>query len=255
VAQTKRPLSPAVILLTAGLLTALCGTALAASEITVITSVSVKGNFQQHTELASDQNGAIFGASENTMAVSGTTVYEKSTTIDTGPQNVAGDNVKTDRIIEFNATPGTGGRMVSEESVLVGSITATSSSTASPLCPMDVAGVVPGSASNSIVRAGSTLDVTEVSAHTTSDARAVSETPGTPASLDYSIDAQGLNQTPGDLSSGAVGSATAYIDANLQTGDANATAPTSVTEYHDVTSVDGLFELSKSISYTAGPAR
>jgi len=240
----------AIFLIALGILA--CSTA-SAAEITVVTSVSVVGNFQDHSSLAMQQDGGTVGASEDTMAVSGTTTYEKSQTVDSSPQNIAGDNLHTDKIIEFNATPGTGGRMTSDEEVLVATEGSQSSSSGDPLCGSGSGdpATTSGGTSNSIIRAGSTLDVTEVSAHTTSDARAVSESPGTPVALDYSIAAQGINQTPGDITTGAIGSATAYVDANIQNGDANATSPDGTVEYHDVTSVDGLFDLAKSVSYSS----
>jgi hypothetical protein len=250
VGQTKHKLSVDVAILMIALILSTCGLATAA-QITVVTSVSVNGNFQDHSSLAMQQDGGTVGASEDTMAVSGTTTYEKSQTVDTSPQTVAGDNLHTDRMIEFNATPGTGGRMTSDEEVLVA--TETSQSSTDPACGAGVfdPAAASGGASNSIIRAGSTLDVTEVSAHTTSDARVVTETPGTPVALDYSIAAQGINQTPGDMTTAAVGSATAYVDANIQTGDVNATSPDGTVEYHDITSVDGLFDLAKSVSYSS----
>lgn len=223
-----------------------------AAQITVVTSVSVQGNFEDHSSLAMQQDGGTVGASEDTMAVNGNTTYEKSQTVDTSPQSVAGDNLHTDRIIEFNATPGTGGRMTSDEDVIVA--TSSSSSSSDPACGLGGGDPAATSGeSNSIVRAGSTLDVTEVSAHTSSDARVVTDTSGTPVSLDYSISAQGINQTPGDMSTAAVGSATAYVDANIQGGDANSTSPDSTVDYHDITSVDGLFDLAKSVSYSSAP--
>ena len=56
------------------------------------------------------------------------------------------------------------------------------------------------------------------------------------------------------MSTAAVGSATAYVDANIQGGNDNSTAPGSTVEYHEVTSVDGLFDLAKSVSYTSSPS-
>ncbi|HVP93971.1 MAG TPA: hypothetical protein VMS89_02235 [Methanoregulaceae archaeon] len=237
------------------------------SVITVQTSAASLGNFQDHQSLALEQtNGqnlspplaaaqdvGIIGATEDTMAVHGTTTYVKSQTVDTNNKNVAGDNLHTDKIIEFNATPdGSGGRMTSSEDVIVASI---STNATDPNCcafgSSDPASITP--ASNEVVQAGSTLDVSQVSAHTTNDARVISDTPGTPVALDYSIAAQGINQTPGDMSTAAVGSATAYVDANIQGGNGNSTAPTSTVEYHEVTSVDGLFDLAKSVSYTSAP--
>ncbi len=238
------------------------------SVITVQTSAASVGNFQDHQSLALEQtNGqnlspplsaaqtvGVIGATEDTMAVHGTTTYVKSQTVDTNNKNVAGDNLHTDKIIEFNATPdGSGGRMTSSEDVVVASM---STNATDPNCcalgSSDPASITP--ASNEIVQAGSTLDVSQVSAHTTNDARVISDTPGTPVQLDYSIAAQGINQTPGDMSTAAVGSATAYVDANIQGGNDNSTAPSSTVEYHEVTSVDGLFDLAKSVSYTSSPS-
>jgi len=246
----KNRLSIGVIIIVITVMSTICIPVLAASQITVVTSVSVDGNFQDHSSLAMQEGGGIVGASEDTMAVNGNTTYQKSQTIDTSPQNVAGDNLHTDRIIEFNATPGTGGRMTSDENVIVA--TTSGSSTSDPGCQFGDGAASSGGTSSSIVEAGSTLDVTEVSAHTSSDATVVSDTPGTPVALDYSISAQGINQTPGDPSTGAVGSATAYVNANVKTGENNATAPDGTLEYHDITSVDGLFDLAKSISYSSG---
>jgi hypothetical protein len=190
------------------------------------------------------------------MAVDGTTTYVKSQTVDTNNKNVAGDNLNTDKIIEFNASPdGSGGRMTSSENVLTASISTNSSDPNT--CTFGSSSGDPSSttpSSNEVVEAGSTLDVSQVSAHTTDDARVISNTPGTPVALDYSIAAQGINQTPGDISSGAVGSGTAYVNADIQGGNDNSTAPTSTVEYHDVTSVDGLFDLAKSVSYTSAPS-
>ena len=249
--NTKLSLDMAILAIAVGLI--VCGTA-AAAQITVITSASVNGNFEDHSSLAMQDGGRTVGASEDTMAVSGTTTYEKSQTVDSAPQGIAGDNLHTDKIIEFNATPGTGGRMTSDEEVLVATEGNDSSSPTDPaLCGAGFGdpGSSSGGSTNSIIRAGSTLDVTEVSAHTTSDARAVTDSAGTPVTLDYSISAQGINQTPGDISTGASGTATAYVDANLQGGGVNATSPDGTVDYHDVTSVDGLFDLAKSVSYSS----
>ena len=251
VGQTKIKLSPDVAILLIALIL-FAGSPAMADQITVVTSVSVQGNFEDHSSLAMQQDGGTVGASEDTMAVNGNTTYEKSQTVDTSPQSVAGDNLHTDRIVEFNATPGTGGRMTSDEEVLVA--TETCQSSTDPACGLGSSdpGASSGGSTNSMVRAGSTLDVTEVSAHTTSDARVVTDSPGTPVSLDYTIAAQGINQTPGNITTAAQGSATAYVDANIQSGDANATSPDGTVEYHDVTSVDGLFDLAKSVSYSSG---
>jgi hypothetical protein len=70
--------------------------------------------------------------------------------------------------------------------------------------------------------------------------------------MDYSVAIEGVNQTPGDPSTGAQGSATAYVSANLQEGLGNGTAVGTQVTYSDVTSASGLFELAKDVSYTSG---
>jgi hypothetical protein len=274
VAKMKTRLSIGVIIVAMVILIAASGSVMAAHPvcagnetyvITVVTSAAVLGNFQSHASLAVAQSSGnltppidpgqslgIIGYSEDTMAVSGTTTYDKSFTVDTNNKNIAGDNLHSDKLITFDATDdGSGGRMTSDEAVIVATIS--TSYEAGPGCGFGGGFNSTTPAANEAVVAGSTMDVSEVSAHTTASARVISDTPGTPVSLDYSIAAQGINQTPGDISTGAVGSASAYVNANIQGGTGNQTEPTSTTEYHDVTSVDGLFDLAREVSYSSAP--
>jgi hypothetical protein len=87
-----------------------------------------------------------------------------------------------------------------------------------------------------MAQAGSDLDVTEVSAvshASTSDG----------SSIHYDINAHGLNGTDSD----AEGSASAYIKVHEMGG--RGAAQGSDTQSEDVTTVRGLFQLTKSMSY------
>ena len=235
------------------------------SVISVRTAASVVGSFQAQTELVLQQsNGnlspplasgdqvSLIAYSENTMAINGETDYSKNTNINTGNVVNGQENLQTDRIITFEA--GDGGRMVSSENVLVQTI-ATEDASAAGCCPWGTTTNVTLPAECETVQAGSKLDVTEVSANSSSGVRAISDQPGTTVSLDYSIDAHGINQTPGSLENAAIGSATAYVDGRTlaSIGNGTTTTPGTHMEYHDVTSVDGLFDLSKDVSYSSAP--
>lgn len=270
VAKMKTKVSIGVIIIAMVILIAASGSAMAArpvpggnetSVITVQTSAKVIGNFQAHTDLVLQQSTgdlvppledgeqvSLVAYSENTMGINGATDYSKNTNINTGDVVNGQENVQTDRIITFDA--GDGGRMVSSENVLVQTV-ANEATTASGCCPWGSTTNATLPAECETVQAGSKLDVFEVSASSSSGVRAIADTPGTTVSLDYSIDAHGINQTPGSMENAAIGSATAYVDGKITQG--NGTAPGTNMEYHDVTSVDGLFDLSKDVSYSSAP--
>jgi hypothetical protein len=258
VATVKKPVSVGVVILAMVVLIAVSGSVLAArpapdgsesSGITVQTSAHVDGIFQSHTDFALQQGTSTIAYSENTVAINGVTDYSKNTNINTGNVVNAQDNLQTDRIITFDG--GDGGRMVSDENVLVQTV-GTEEVSAAGCCPWGSTTDATLPAECETVQAGSKMDVTEVSASSSSGVRAIADAPGTTVSLDYSIDAHGINQTPGSLENAAIGSATAYIDGNIMQG-INGTSQSTNMEYHDVTSVDGLFDLSKDVRYTSAP--
>ncbi len=238
------------------------------SALTITTSARSIGSFTSSQELAWQQtNGdltntsllpgqaiATVGYNEHTMAVGGAITYEKTFQVDTASKTEAGNNLQVDKIIEFNATNdnGLGGRMVSEEDVLVDTISS-AVDPATNCCPWGEPETLP--AEHETVMAGSKMDVTEVSAHTGATARVISDDTDTPVSLTYDFDARGINQTPGDMDNAAVGSATVFVDAHIQTGNASTENPGLGTdvEYNDVTSVDGLFELARTVDYSSSP--
>jgi hypothetical protein len=272
VAKMKTKVSIGVIIIVMVVLIAVSGSAMAArpvpagnetSQITVKTAAKVDGSFQAQTELVLQQsNGnlspplvdgehiATVVYSEDTMGINGATDYSKNTAINTGSVVNGQDNVQTDRIITYDG--GDGGRMVSGENVIVQTI-GTEDTSSSGCCPWGTVTNATLPAECETVQAGSKMDVTEVSASSSSGVRAISDSPGTTVSLDYSIDAHGVNMTPGSPQNEAIGSATAYVDGSIQASTGNGTQVGTNMEYHDVTSVDGLFDLSKDVSYSSAP--
>lgn len=238
------------------------------SGLRVTTSGSCSGNMINQEELAWLQTTGnlssmpplgpactglnIVGYGEHTMAVGGNSTYNKIFDVDTGNKTSSQDNLFVEKVVTFDAEEA-GGRMVSSEDVMVETIstgTNDPSSCAYGVSPFgDLNATRP--AENSRVTAGSSMDVSEVSAHTSATARTVSAVTDT-VEMTYSINARGLNQTPGNETP-AVGSASAFVDADIMTGGStNATDLQTDLSYHDVTSVDGLFELAKDVSYQSG---
>jgi hypothetical protein len=254
-----------------------CGTATGArtipasnetARITVTTSAAAIGSVTAHTEIVYVQgNGNLtdnppLGADgegqstisyrEDTMAVNGAVSYAKYTDLDTADKTGTGDNLYTERVVEYSADGDgqTGGRMLSDESILV-DVVATGTVDSVGCCPWgaDQDQVLP--ATHDTVVAGSSMDVTEASVTSQSSARTTSSSVDTPVELSYSADIRGINQTPGDMNEAAVGSATIYVDAHLQEGLGNETAKGTDVTYSDVTSASGLFDLAKDITYTS----
>jgi len=269
VAKMKTKVTIGVIIIAMVVLIAVSGSAMAAhpvppgnetSQINVQTKATVIGDFQAKTTLVLQQSSGdlvpplapgeqvgIAEYSESTMAINGETNYAKDTQINTGG---IGDNVQTDRIITFEADDG--GRMVSSEEAIVMTVGSESTSVTG-CCPWGSTANATSPATFEYVQAGSKMDVTEVSAASSSEIKVISDIPGIPVSLDYSIDAHGIDQTAGTMDSPAIGSATAYVDGLIMQGNNGSTQSTDM-QYHDVTTVDGLFDLSKVVSYTSAPS-
>ncbi|MBP1929334.1 hypothetical protein J2741_001881 [Methanolinea mesophila] len=238
------------------------------NQLTVVTSAAAIGSVTAHTTivytqgngnltdnppLESGEGQSTIAYTEDTLAVNGAVTYDKYTNLDTGNQGPNGDNLETERIIEYSAEGDgqTGGRMLSSEEILVDTA-ATGTIDSAGCCPWGSGQDQVLPANNDIVVAGSTMDVTEASVASTSGARTTSSSVDTPVELTYSVNIQGINQTPGDMNEAAQGSATAYVSANLQEGLGNETAKGTDVQYSDVTSASGLFDLAKEVSYTSG---
>ncbi|MCQ8894320.1 MAG: hypothetical protein NQU46_06795 [Methanolinea sp.] len=219
-----------------------------------IVYVQGNGNLSDNPPLSQDGEGqSTISYQEDTMAVSGNVTYDKYTNLDTGPKTANGNNLETQRIVTYDSSgDGTeNGKMVSSESILVETI-ATNATMGEGCCPWGTADGTALSGTSDIVIAGSDMVVSEAAVVSTSDARITADSISTPVALDYTIQVEGVNQTPGDPSTGAVGTATAYVTANLQEGLGDSPAVGTEVTYSDVTSASGLFTLAKEVSYTSG---
>ena len=243
------------------------------SKITVLTSASVVGNLYSHTDIVYVQGNQDLsdnpplnescGEGESTisyqqdiMAISGEATYDKYTNLDTGPKTANSDNFESTQVLTYD-TNGDGsetGKMIADESILVSAVA--NGCTVGETCCDSVWGAAEGSAmppTNDIVEAGSSMVVSEAAVTSISSATITGDSPDTSVSLEYSVDITGVNQTGDkDPSNGAVGTATAYVKADLQEGLGNSTAVGSEVTYSDVTSASGLFTLAKEVSYTSG---
>jgi hypothetical protein len=261
---------------------AVCGTLASAARtlpptnettsITVLTSVSVIGNLYSNTDIVYVQGNedlsnnppmnetcgegqSTISYQEDIMAISGEATYDKYSNLDTGPKTANSDNFETTQILTYD-TNGDGdetGKMIADESILVETIAY--GCTTGETCCDSVWGAQDGTvlpATNGVIVAGSEMVVSEAAVASSSGARITADSTSTPVSMDYAVEIEGVNQTEGDTSTGAVGTATAYVNANIQEGLGNSTAVGSEITYSDVTTASGLFELAKSVSYTSG---
>jgi hypothetical protein len=220
---------------------------------TGIVYVQGNGNLNDNPPLEANGEGqSTISYREDTMAINGAVSYTSYTDLDTADKTGTGDNLYTERIIEYSADGDdqTGGRMLSDESILV-DVVATGTADGTSICPFGAGQDQVLPATCDIVVAGSEMDVTEASVTSQSSARTTSSSCDTPVELSYSADIRGINQTPGDMNGEAVGSATIYVDAHLQEGLGNETAKGTDVTYSDVTSASGLFDLAKDITYTS----
>jgi len=239
------------------------------SQISVVTSAAVVGTLRASTEIVYVQgndnltdnpplldNGegqSTISYVEDTLAVNGAVTYDKTMNLDTGPKTQNSNNFESTREITYDASGdgNSSGKMVSSESILVEAV-ATGETTGEGCCPWGTGDGTELGATNDLVIAGSNMVVSEAAVVSTSDARITADAISTPVGLDYTVEIEGVNQTEGDPSTGAVGTATAYVSANLQEGLGNSTAVGTEITYSDVTSASGLFTLAKEVSYTSG---
>jgi len=251
-----------------------CGTALAArtigesnetSGLTIDIRAEAEGSLSVDTNLVCAQGNEdlsdnpplnplgegvnMMGYTEDTLAVSGSIIYARSLSLDTSNQVAPSDNLHVERIIDYSAEgDGTGyGRMVSEESVMVSSVS-TAADTETACCPWGVTSDQVLPATNDIVISGSSMDVTEASVTSVSSATIVAASVDEPVQMSYYVSVDGSGQTGND---NAEGTATAYVEATLQEGNGNSTAMSSDTSMDTEISADGLIELAMSMSYTS----
>jgi len=227
--------------------------------IRTTTKVDVIGSFLTSDDLdwtdGSNGDQTVVGYYEHTNAIGGETKYSKDFSLDTGDKTAIDNNLKSTRALDFSASAdgSPGGRMITDEAVMIDTINNGASGTLNEvsLCPLGSSAENSNSAAFSgRVVAGSSLDVAEVSLVTDTAVRAVASNADTPQSLTYTINAHGteLNNT---TSNGAIGDATAFIDANVVQGNGETGSETSSLSYSDLTSVSGTFNLSKDFTYSS----
>jgi len=242
------------------------------TSITTRTSAAVIGNLYSHSDIVYVQGNndlsdnpplnATSGEGQSTisyqqdiMAISGEATYDKYTNLDTGPKTANSDNFESTQILTYD-TNGDGdstGKMIADESILVETIAY--GATVGETCCDSVWGAPDGAvlpSTNGVIVAGSEMVVSEAAVTSATGATITADSTSTPVSMDYYVEIEGVNQTEGDLTTGAVGTATVYVNANLQEGIGNSTAVGSEITYSDVTTASGLFNLAKEVSYTSG---
>jgi|LAHR01.1.fsa_nt_gb hypothetical protein len=242
------------------------------TSITTRTSVAVIGNLYSNTDIVYVQGNndlsdnpplnascgegqSTISYQEDIMAISGEATYDKYTNLDTGPKTANSDNFESTQILTYD-TEGDGdetGKMIADESILVETVAY--GCTVGETCCDSVWGAPDGEAlpaTNGVIVAGSEMVVSEAAVTSSTGARITADSTSTPVSMDYSVEIEGVNQTEGDLTTGAEGTATVYVNANIQEGIGNSTAVGSEITYSDVTTASGLFNLAKEVSYTSG---
>ena len=187
--------------------------------------------------------------SEDTMAVSGHLVYQKDFSVNTGNQILDQSNVKSSRIITFEGI--NGGRMTSDESILIDTVGMPSSSAGSLLCPFGASSIDTLPAYCNIITAGSKIDATTLSVATQASSRTVAASADIPASLSYNINVHGLATANGIVPSD--GSVEAYMRIHNQGGRGDSLVKTSDLQYEDTSKASGLISsFVKSMGYQGG---
>jgi hypothetical protein len=149
----------------------------------------------------------------NIVAQAGHTVLEKSMSIDTRNKVIGQSNINAQTGLTYIATADGGNVVGSENLVLDGAGSATSSADRM-LCPFAVSpnGTIP--AYCNIVQAGSRYDLTVGSVTTTANDKFVRGDAGAPVVLNYNINVKPYGTTSGQIP--AIGSTSAYIRAHIQ---------------------------------------
>jgi hypothetical protein len=189
--------------------------------------------------------------SESMIATNGYTVFGKSFELDTSDSGGVPDhNLEVSKTFDYVANAG--GGLIFSETVAVDAI---SSFQAGPalMCPFAAApaGVIPESCES--VTAGSTLDVTEVSATTNTETITTAMSADTtPLILHYDVHAGDTLLTPNIV--GAVGSGSAFVTVHDMEGLIPGAVPPLGVEitFDEETTASGVFDLYKTIDYTSG---
>jgi hypothetical protein len=192
---------------------------------------------------------------EHTMASSGSIEYNKDVILDTGNQIAPQNNLEVMRDIDFSASSdGTPeGNMLSTESVTVtecatsADLSGTDPSSCCGWGAQDTNQVLPATCDT--ITAGSDVSLSEGQVTSDSSARTVAASVEEPVELGYSVDVGPSGQTNATK---AEGSATAYVEADLNEGNDGGTAEGTDVQYDQSTTVRGMIDLAMDVSYSSG---
>jgi hypothetical protein len=187
--------------------------------------------------------------SEYTSAVNGHTIYSKDFSVNTGNQVGSQSNVQSSRIITFEGL--NGGRMVSDEELLISTEGNPSSAAGSTMCPFGSSGdsVIP--AYCSIIKAGSHVDSEYISLATQASSRTIMAGIDIPVTLRYNINAHGITTANGVVP--AQGSVSAYMRVHNQGGSGDSLTKASDFQYQDTSSASGIINsFTKYMTYQSG---
>ncbi len=179
------------------------------------------------------------GYYEMGQSFGGDSHYSGSLNLDTGNKGSTEQNLETQRQLSYNGSEG--GRISFREDVSNTDI-ANSDIAEVSLCPADSNNNSSPDTNSEKVSFGGEVDSSNVSLSSSSSARTISDT-GAPVGVTYGIHAQGAgNSVKG------VGNAKseAHVSTMSQSGDT-----TKTLNYDDITEVSGIFELSKTFSYSS----
>jgi hypothetical protein len=208
------------------------------------------------TQMASGNNAGVGGIGtvgyfENTQGTDGNITYSKTIALDTsgGTDN----NLKTTRAITYDNGEDGIGSLASTEMVLLAADTSeTTSGAGQSICTLDSGATSDGNtttASSLIVTAGSDVDLHKGSVTSDSGASIVSSIPGDGMKLSYNVDVDGLgNQTANDTK--AEGKATVFVTGLIVEGCSDGVNATSVVDYDESVTVDGLIEIAMNTGYS-----
>ena len=208
------------------------------------------GNLNDNPPLEAGEGEATIVYTQDTVATSGSIVYDHNIYLDTDGKTAPLNNLETTRSIDYT-NDGDGdevGRMYSSETVVV-TESASGSTTDGSCCPWGVteSDVVPGTCVE--VEAGSEVDLKEGSVDSESTARTVSDSVGEDVEMTYSVDVEGSGQTGNDA---AEGHASVYVDVEIREGAGDGANQTTDADIEQDVSVDGLVTLAMRTGWSSG---
>ncbi|MCQ8894295.1 MAG: hypothetical protein NQU46_06650 [Methanolinea sp.] len=212
------------------------------SEVDTIVWQQSSGGLADNPPLGSSERMATMSYSETTLANNGYVEYNKGMNLDTGQKAANQGNFRSVRQMDFESFEDAFGSVISEESLLLDTVSTGSSSADRVLCPWSSGtGTIP--AYCNIIEMGSSFSGTSVSLTTTAMERHISLSADVPAGMEYTVDLSGR------------GAASAWIRAHLQEGRGETDKGMDLV-YSEKTAASGVIaSFSKAMSYQSGIRR